>query len=158
MVSYSLRGNAQTKHLELHLEWRKCLHFYFYVEHPKFGFMHLRLQSWFPFPVDFCLNGRHWLARQLDEAGVAYRKRENCLVWVEDTAKAQELLDQQVRTKLAKELGQLLQRSHPSQADRSALEPELLLERVRKRVCLGRAPWPGRGVGAPLPQPRCIMQ
>jgi hypothetical protein len=112
--SYSLRGNAQTKHLELHLEWRKCLHFYFYVEHPKFGFMHLRLQSWFPFQVDFCLNGRHWLARQLDEIGVAYRKRENCLVWVEDTAKAQELLDQQVRTDWHKELGQLLQEYHPS--------------------------------------------
>src|SRR5438093_125194 len=41
--SYSLRGNAQTKQLELRLEWRKCLHFYFYFEHPRFGFMHLRL-------------------------------------------------------------------------------------------------------------------
>src|SRR6185369_5626236 len=75
--SYAVRGNAQTKRLELHLEWRKCLHFYFYFEHSKFGFMHLRLQSWFPFQVEVCLNGRHWLARQLDEAGVAYRKREN---------------------------------------------------------------------------------
>ena len=111
--SYSLRGNAQTKQLELHLEWRKCLHFYFYFEHPKFGFMHLRLQSWFPFQVDVCLNGRHWLARQLDEAGVAYRKRENCLVWVENPAKAQALLDQQVQTDWPKELGQLLKECHP---------------------------------------------
>jgi hypothetical protein len=111
--SYSLRGNAQTKQLELHLEWRKCLHFYFYFEHPRFGFMHLRLQSWFPFQVDVCLNGRHWLARQLDEAGLAYRKRENCLVWVQDTAQAQELLDRQVRTDWYKELDQLLKECHP---------------------------------------------
>lgn len=111
--SYSLRGNAQTKQLELRLEWRKCLHFYFYFEHPKFGFMHLRLQSWFPFQVDVCLNGRHWLARQLDEAGVGYRKRENCLVWVQDTAKAQGLLDQQVQTDWTKELGHLLRECHP---------------------------------------------
>jgi len=76
--------------------------------------MHLRLQSWFPFQVDGCLNGRHWLARQLDEAEVAYRKRENCLVWVQDTVKAQELLDQQVRTDWTKELGQLLKQCHPS--------------------------------------------
>jgi hypothetical protein len=27
------------------------------------GFMHLRLQTWFPFRVNLCLNGRHWLAR-----------------------------------------------------------------------------------------------
>ena len=112
--SYALRGNAQTKHLELHLEWRKCLHFYFYFEHPKFGFMHLRLQSWFPFQVDVCLNGRHWLARQLDQVGVAYRKRENCLVWVEDMTKAQGLLDQQVQLDWARELEQLLKQCHPT--------------------------------------------
>jgi len=114
--SYSLRGNAQTKHLELRLEWRKCLHFYFYFEHPKFGFMHLRLQSWFPFQVEICLNGRHWLARQLDESGVAYRKRENCLVWVEDPLKAQQLLDQQVQLDWAKELEHLLRQCHPTAA------------------------------------------
>lgn len=112
--SYALRGNAQTKRLELHLEWRKCLHFYFYFEHPKFGFMHLRLQSWFPFQVEVCLNGRHWLARQLDEAGLAYRKRENCLVWVQDIPPAQKLLDQQVQTDWTKELGELLKECHPS--------------------------------------------
>src|SRR6266700_4292723 len=111
--SYALRGNAQTKHLELHLEWRKCLHFYFYFEHPKFGFMHLRLQSWVPFQVDVCLNGRHWLARQLDQAGLAYRKRENCLVWVQDVSQAQKLLDEQVQTDWPKELGQLLKECHP---------------------------------------------
>lgn len=114
--SYSLRGNAQTKLLELQLGWRKCLHFYFYFEHPKFGFMHLRLQSWFPFQVDVCLNGRHWVARQLDEAGVAYRKRENCLVWVEDVVKAQSLLDRQVKLDWTKELEQLLKQCHPTAA------------------------------------------
>lgn len=112
--SYSLRGNAKTKHLELCLEWRKCLHFYFYFEHSKFGFMHVRLQSWFPFQVDVCLNGRHWLGRQLDGAGVAYRKRENCLVWVENATQAQELLNQQVRLDWAQEMGNLLRQCHPT--------------------------------------------
>jgi hypothetical protein len=112
--SYSLRGNAQTKHLELHLEGRRCLHYYFYFEHPKFGFMHLRLQTWFPFQVDVCLNGRHWLAKQLDAAKVAYRKRENCLVWVEDMERAQQLLDEQVHLDWPKELEGLLKQCHPT--------------------------------------------
>jgi len=112
--SYSLRGNAQTKLLELRLEGRKCLHYYFYFEHPLFGFMHLRLQTWFPFQIDICLNGRHWLARQLDRAGVAYRKRENCLVWVEDLGKAQQLLDQQVQLNWTLELERLRQQCHPT--------------------------------------------
>jgi hypothetical protein len=50
-------------------EARKCSHLYFYYEHARFGFMQLRLQTWFPFQMNLCLNGRHWLARQLDRAG-----------------------------------------------------------------------------------------
>ena len=43
-----------------------------------------RVQSWFPFSVDVCLNGRQWLARQMDQAGIAYRQRNNCFVWIEE--------------------------------------------------------------------------
>src|SRR2546426_10537160 len=46
----------------------------------------------------------------------AYRKRENCLVWVEDVAKAQSLLHQQVELNWAKELEQLLKQCHPTGA------------------------------------------
>ena len=45
---------------------RKCLHFYFYLIDTELGFMHVRLQSWFPFQIQIYLNGREWLARQLD--------------------------------------------------------------------------------------------
>jgi len=114
--SYQLRGNRETRQLELKLEERKCLHFYFYFEHPLFGFMHLRLQSWFPFRVDVCVNGRHWLARQLDKAGVAYTKRENAIISVSDPAKAQALLDQQVQFHWAEELDLLLKEVHPTSA------------------------------------------
>jgi hypothetical protein len=36
------------------------------------------VQSWFPFSVDVCIDGRQWLARQMDQAGIAYRQRDNC--------------------------------------------------------------------------------
>jgi hypothetical protein len=38
--TYFMRGNRQSKHLELKLERGKCLHFYFYQYHPLFGFMY----------------------------------------------------------------------------------------------------------------------
>jgi len=48
--AYSIRRKPEGPGFEFHLEVRKCLHFYFYFQHRRFGFMHLRLQSWLPFP------------------------------------------------------------------------------------------------------------
>ena len=75
--------------------------------------MHLRLQSWFPFTININLNGREWLGRQLDRARVAYRKKRNCFVWIQDLAKAQALLDEQWRTDWPPLLNSLLQECHP---------------------------------------------
>ncbi len=33
----------------------------------------------------------------MDAAGIAYQRRDNCFTWLEDTLKAQELMDQQLR-------------------------------------------------------------
>ena len=77
---------------------RKCLHVYHYHVHPVLGWMHARLQTWFPFTITVCLNGREWLSRQLDRARVGYAKRENCFVRVSDVDRAQELLEGQLRT------------------------------------------------------------
>jgi hypothetical protein len=96
--TYFMRGNRETKMLELKLQRGKCLHFYFYAYHPLFGFMHLRLQSWFPFLIHITLNGREWLARQMDAAGVRYERKQNCFTALEDVAKAQALFDRQLRT------------------------------------------------------------
>lgn len=76
--------------------YRKCLHFYQYHMHPLFGLMHLRLQTWMPFNLHLCLNGRQWLARQMDAAGIKYLRKANCFPWVEDVQGAQRLLQEQV--------------------------------------------------------------
>ena len=112
-MSFQVAGNPQTKQIEIKTQTRKCSHLYFYLEHPKFGFMHVRLQTWFPFRVDVCLNGRHWLGKQLDQAGVAYQKKENTFLRVADFQRAQGLLDQQLQTDWPKELGKLLDQFHP---------------------------------------------
>jgi hypothetical protein len=111
--SFNVRGNHQTKKIELRLERRKCSHFYFYFDHPQFGFLHLRLQTWFPFQVNLCLNGRHWLARQFDQAGIAYQKKDNTFLRVADLPQAQALLNKQLQTDWPKELTKILTECHP---------------------------------------------
>ena len=86
--------------------------------HPQFGLMHLRVQTWFPFTIDVCLNGREWLARQMDKAGIGYQQRENCFISVEDAIKAQELLEEQMHTDWPKALNALLEEAHPLHRER----------------------------------------
>lgn len=111
--SFTVRRDREAKRLELVGEQRKCLHLYHYLLHPRFGFMHIRLQTWFPFSMQVCLNGREWLARQMDEEGLAYRRRDNCFPWVEDFARAQQLFDAQRRVHWPTVLGQLVREWHP---------------------------------------------
>jgi hypothetical protein len=111
--SFEVRGNKQSKQLELRSALRKCLHYYFYFQHPRLGFLHARLQSWFPFDLRVCLNGREWLCRELDRAGIGYARRENCLIAVADVSRAQELLDEQLRTDWTKQLDEFAALVHP---------------------------------------------
>lgn len=115
--SYSIRRKADGSGCHFQLEERKCRHLYFYFEHPIFGFMHLRLQTWFPFQIDVCINGRHWLGRQLDAEGIGYQKQGNVFLWVENWPRAQALLDEQCRRDWRGPLEELLGQVHPTSAE-----------------------------------------
>lgn len=95
--SFEIFRNRETKHLQLLPRLRKCLHLYHYYVHPVLGFMNARIQSWFPLSIQICLNGREWLARQMDKDGMSYERRDNCFTWIENPARAQELMDSQLR-------------------------------------------------------------
>jgi hypothetical protein len=58
--------------------------------------MNARLQTWFPFNVQICLNGREWLARQMESKRIAFKRNDNCLLWIADPVKGQRLMDQQL--------------------------------------------------------------
>jgi hypothetical protein len=96
-LSYEIVRNRDARRLSLEPRHRKCLHLYHYQVHPQFGFMHARIQTWMPFSIQICLNGREWLARTMDAAGIRYIQRDNCFTRLEDPARAQHLMDQQVR-------------------------------------------------------------
>jgi len=124
-LRFRVRGDRQAKRLRLVMESGKCTHFYHYYQHPEIGLMHIRVQSWFPFSVDVCLNGRQWLARQLDGAGIAYHKQDNCFTWIEDCAAAQRLLDQQLSTNWPALMNSFLEMAHPLGSEITAPMPGL---------------------------------
>jgi hypothetical protein len=115
--SYDLHRNSQTKHLELRPAVRKCLHYYFYLDHPVFGPMHVRLQTWLPFQIKVVLNGRDWLARQLDAAGIGYLKKDNTFVALDDFPRAQALLDAQLQVNWPMALDEWVGQFHPVHAE-----------------------------------------
>ncbi len=77
--AFGIRRNAATHHLEMVRQKRQCLHFFFYYLDPEFGFMHVRLESWFPFEIQIYINGREWLAHQLDHRQITYQRHDNKL-------------------------------------------------------------------------------
>src|SRR5262245_59306751 len=89
--SFGIEKDKKKKQLKLVGRWRKCLHLYFYWLDREYGLMHLRLQTWAPFTIQVCINGREWLARQMDREGIGYEKHDNCFTWIQDLQRAQQL-------------------------------------------------------------------
>lgn len=114
--SYEVGPNRAKKKLELRGKPSKCLHYYHYFMDPEVGLSYVRLQTWFPFTVHVGMNGREWLARQMDKAGLRYQRRDNCFAWIEDWAAAQRWLDEQLRTDWPDLLNRLLHQANPALA------------------------------------------
>jgi hypothetical protein len=110
--TFRVRGNRKTQKLELRSERSKCLYYYHYYRDAQLGWLHTRLQTWFPYTMQICMNGREWLSRQMDAAGLKYLRRDNCFAWIEDVAQAQRFVTDQLRTDWQALLEELAQRSH----------------------------------------------
>lgn len=91
--TYALRRRGKENWLHLVPERRKCMFLYFYLMDPEFGFMHVRLQTWVPMTIQVCINGREYLARRLEKAGVGFEKRDNCFTRIDDLPRAQRMMD-----------------------------------------------------------------
>ena len=71
----------------------RCLHYYFYVLDRELGLCHLRVPTWAPFRLQFCLNGHNWLAARLRRHKIGYQLVDNAFVQIDDFERAQELAD-----------------------------------------------------------------
>jgi len=73
---------------------RPCLCLYFYLIDRQFGFVHVRLASWFPFTLQVYMNGHQWLQRRLDAEGIDYELCENYFLSVAEPETVQRISDQ----------------------------------------------------------------
>ena len=112
-MSFEVRGNRKAQKLEVVRAARKCLHYYFYLIDGEFGFMHIRLQSWFPFQIQLYINGREWMARQMDAKGIDYQRYDNSFLEVQRVAEVQRMCQRFLRRKWARVLDAFARKVNP---------------------------------------------
>ncbi len=95
----------------------RCNHLYFYFDDIEYGFMNIRLQTWFPYHIQICLNGREWLRRGLERQGIDFLAHGNKFLHIADYQKAQQLLEEQLDTRFANLLDDFAKRIFPGMED-----------------------------------------
>lgn len=71
----------------------KCLHYYLYYLDKEFGFMFVKIQTWFPFNIQVYINGRELMKYVFHANGISFQCYDNSFTDISDVAKAQELAD-----------------------------------------------------------------
>ncbi len=92
---------------------RKCKYYYFYYLDRHFGFMHVKLQTWFPFLIQVYINGREMMKHVFDENGISYRMYDNSFFEISDIQKAQELADRFDSKSLCRQLDLFAHKVNP---------------------------------------------
>ena len=92
-TSFRSWTDKTTGHTRLKPVQGKCLHYYFYFIDEAFGLMYLRVPTWAPFRLQVYLNGHHWPARRLGEAGIDHTLEDNAFIVIDDIDGAQRLSD-----------------------------------------------------------------
>lgn len=98
-------------------DFRRCRVLYFYFLDREFGLLHVRVSTWFPLTIQVYINGHEWLARQLDEQGLTYQRRDNAFLGLEAPAQVQKLADRLLRKKWPGFLAVLAKRCNPLLGD-----------------------------------------
>ena len=91
----------------------KCLHYYLYYLDKEFGFMFVKIQTWFPFNIQVYLNGRELMKHVFDANGISYQCYDNSFTDLSDVAKAQELADHFDSHKLSRRLDSFARSINP---------------------------------------------
>jgi hypothetical protein len=92
----------------------KCAHYYVYFIDEDLGLCHLRIPTWVPFRVQFCMNGHDWLAGRLVEKGIAFERVDNAFLAIEDFPAAQRLADSLSPKRLKRRLDGAVRRFCPT--------------------------------------------
>jgi hypothetical protein len=98
-------------------------HYYFYIRDEVLGPIALCVGSFLPFSVSYYLNGHHFIERELERAGVRFRKDDNAFLWVADPKALQAAADRLSAQAIRKQLDHWTWVVGPkfSQKDREAI-------------------------------------
>jgi len=94
-----------------------CKHLYFYFDDEELGFMNIRLQTWFPYHIQVCLNGREWLRRSLEKNEIPFVAKGNKFLHIADYKQAQRLMDEQLDARFIELLNGFLPSVFPMMPD-----------------------------------------
>ncbi len=114
--TYRACYDAKAGFPQLRQEYSRCKHLYFYYDHAQYGFMSVRLQTWFPYGIQIALNGREWLRRSMDKKGIDYVVHGNKFLYIADYQTAQKQLNAQTDALWVKLLTGFLPEVFPSMA------------------------------------------
>ena len=112
--TYRARYDAQAGFPQLRSEYSRCKHLYFYYDHADYGFLSVRLQTWFPYGIQIALNGREWLRRSLDKHNIPFVLHGNKFLHIADYLRAQKLLAAQSDARWVPLLAGFLPQTFPS--------------------------------------------
>ncbi len=102
-------------------QWRKCLVHYFYLIDSRFGFMHVRRPTWFPFTLQVYINGHEWLARRMSRLRLRFQRLDNAFLSIARPERADRLAREFARLEWPTELDRFAVRFNPLLRD--LLEP-----------------------------------
>lgn len=68
-------------------------HYYFYIDDADAGPLFIKVCSYAPWGIKFCLNGHEWVKRQMEKQGIAFEALDNGFLSCEDPKKLQATCD-----------------------------------------------------------------
>jgi hypothetical protein len=115
--SYRAEYCARKGYPQLNRYTTQCKHLYLYLDHEQYGWMSVRIQTWFPYHIQIALNGREWLRRRLEAQGVEFLRKGNKFLHIEDYALAQRYLRQQLDRRWPHLLNSFLPMAFPTMTE-----------------------------------------
>ena len=91
----------------------KCLHYYLYYQDRVFGFMFVKIQTWFPFNIQVYINGRELMKSVLRKNGITFECYDNSFTDISDIKKAQGLADKLDSEKLCRQFNAFAESINP---------------------------------------------
>lgn len=105
--------NRKKKQLETASRFTKCKWYYLYFADEEFGWMYLKIQTWFPYNVQIYINGREYLSKLFDRHGIGYAMFNNSFSFISDFEKAQSIADKALNQKISSSFDGLINKINP---------------------------------------------